>query len=123
VVVGLLFGGIAAIGPVIYGAFAETPTAGTSSPTGTRGGLMLASLGTLFASFGLMADIGQLVSYGAGTTLEKDLVYIALAVGAAAIGTYAVRSVEVMVSPPAANAQGLVAGSMIAPARRFSGTL
>jgi hypothetical protein len=121
-VLSLFFGGATVMGPVIYGALSSRPTVGTSSPTGTRAGAIVACFVTLFAAFGLMADIGQLVSYTIGTTVEKSLVYVAVGIAALFVGIYAVRSVDVMLNAPA-SAGGMVAASMMTPAPRTSGTL
>lgn len=121
-VLSLFFGGATVMGPVVYGALATKPTVGTSSPTGTRAGAIVACFVTLFAAFGLMADIGQLVSYTVGTTAEKSLVYAAVVMAALFVGIYAVRSVDAMVNAPASST-GVAAASMMTPAPHTSGTL
>ena len=122
-VLSLIFGGVTVLAPVVYGALAKAPTAGSSAPTGSRGGLVLASATTLFAAFGLMADIGLLVSYTIGTSVEKGLVDVGLAFAFIAVTTYAVRSVDAMVNPPAPDKNGMVAASVLSSAQRTSGTL
>jgi len=73
-VMSLLVGGAAVTGPVVYGAFAKQPSDGDNGPVGSRFGLMLASLVALFAAYGLLADLGLLVSNSIAN--EADLILV-----------------------------------------------
>lgn len=130
-IMSLLFGGAALMGPVVYGAFASktsvpaapapagvppparapagsAPAGGPSAskgPAGTRAGLLLTDLVTLFATYGLLADIGLLVSNSVATRLDQVLVDIGLALSGLVVAVYAIRSTKVMVEVPAAAAR------------------
>jgi hypothetical protein len=123
-VVSLLFGGATIMGPLVYGAFSCKPTSSTSQPTGTRAGAVLASVVTLFAVFGLLANVGQLISYTIATSTEKVLVYVALGGSALVVAIYAVRSIDAMVNQPRSTTPGQVsAPSLLSPVTHVSGTL
>jgi hypothetical protein len=119
-VMSLLFGGAAVMGPVVYGAFAKEPSDGTDGPVGSRFGLMLASLVTLFAAFGLLADLGLLVSNSVAKEPDPVLVYIALGAAAVMISIYATRSAIAMVKAKPEAHRG---GSLLSSAQRSSGTI
>lgn len=118
-VMSLLFGGAAAMGPLVYGACAKEASSGNDGPVGSRLGVLLASLVTLFAAFGLLADLGLLVSNSIAKEPDPALVYIGLAAAAATIAIYAVRSTDAMVVTQPANP----GGSLLSSTARSSGTL
>jgi hypothetical protein len=122
-VVSLLLGGVVVMGPVVYGAFSKKPKNATSAPNGSRVGLLLANLVTLLATFGLMAEIGHLVSYSTAQRVDKNLVYAALAAAAVVITIYAVRSTNAMIDRHSTHHEGGHVASMISAATRSSGTL
>jgi len=123
-VMSLLFGGAAVMGPVVYGAFARRPLPGATTPTGTRLGFLAASVVTLFAAFGLLSDLGLLMSDSVATAAEKGLIDAGLALAAVLIGCYAIRSTIVVLQPASASGEARRAGSsLLSPASRASGTL
>jgi hypothetical protein len=96
----ILFGFAAALGPLVFAALASRPpdSAESINPAGTRGGLLLANVVTLFASFGLLADLGLLTSYLNATSTEKGIVYGSLGAAALIVGIYAIRATDVMIN-------------------------
>lgn len=100
-VMSLLFGGAAVMAPIIYGTFPPLECKGgigDAPPTGSRQGLLLATMATLFATFGLLSNIGLFVSDTRSTFTEQVLIYIGLGVSAIIVALYAIRSTTAMVS-------------------------
>jgi hypothetical protein len=118
-VMSILFGFAAVMGPLVFGACASRPLneSTADTPTGTRGGLLAASAVTLFASFGLLADLGLLGSYTSATGAEKDVMCGILLVAAVTIAIYAVRATDYIVNNTEAGA------TLISPKGHRSGTL
>ncbi len=129
-VMSMLFGGIAVMAPVVYGAFLSaepnkadtlivaenglsartegaphnTPgshEAGTdATPVGTLAGLLAAALVASFATFGLLANVGLLVSNSIATGPDKFLIVIGLGAAALAVSSYILRATKFMAMYP-----------------------
>jgi hypothetical protein len=99
VVMSVLLGGAAALGPLAFAAFAKRPAdaAGEIAPAGTRAGLLVGNVVTLFSTFGLLALAGLMASDTTATSTEKALVYVGLSLGAVVVVIYALRSAIIMI--------------------------
>jgi hypothetical protein len=117
-VVSLMLGGSAVMAPVVFGLFAKTPSTVSHTPVGTRTGLVLASVVSLTAAFGLMAVIGQVMSYSIESATQKSFTYGGLAVAGLLMALYSVRSFAALVAAPHQARDARAGGSP-----RMSGTL
>jgi hypothetical protein len=93
VLLSLLFGGCAAIAPVVYGVFSKR-LAG-SGPEGTKWSVILASIATLTSAFGLFVTVAWIVYCSVIKDSGARLVlYLALGLGAILIAVYSVRAID-----------------------------
>jgi hypothetical protein len=125
----IVFGGAAAVAPVVYGATAKVESQGTDGATGSVWGLLLAGAASLFAVLGEMAAMGLLAWSVSDSTVAKWAIVVGLGLGAAAVGVYSLRSLTFFATLPAPRARQQPAGT-IAPIRQsllgnktFSATL
>jgi hypothetical protein len=128
----LIFGGAAAIAPVVYGATAKLESQGITQTAGSVWGFLLAGVASLFAVLGEMATMGLLACAISDSTDTKWAVVVALGIGAIAVGAYSVRSLMYFATLPAPRPQQEPAASapLSIPIRRsllanstFSATL
>lgn len=128
----LIFGGAAAIAPVVYGATAKLESQGITQTAGSVWGFLLAGVASLLAVLGEMATMGLLVCAISDSTDTKWAVVVALGIGAIAVGAYSVRSLMYFATLPAPRPQQEPAASapLSIPIRRsllanstFSATL
>jgi hypothetical protein len=119
VVMSILLGGAAALGPLVFAALAKRPndSAADITPAGSRGGLFVGNFVTLFSAFGLLALAGLLASDTIATVTEKALTYVGLAFAALVVVIYALRSALIMINHTHATA------TLASPNSVRSGTL
>ena len=116
--ISICFGGAAAVAPIVYAALAKTPgVAGAEAGAiGSRLGLSLAAVITLFAIFGELATIGTLTSKVPG---KGTLLTVAVVIAWLAVVVYSVRSLLLM-----ANGQhSSSTGSLLSQPGKSSATL
>jgi hypothetical protein len=104
VILFLVFGGAAALSPVVYAATAKQESEEVAQMTGTTWGFLLAGAVTLLAVMGELATIG-LVGWdvtGSGPTRTMLVVFLALAALVTAV--YSVRSLVLFATPAPAPA-------------------
>jgi hypothetical protein len=100
----IVFGGAAAVAPVVYGATAKAESQGTDDATGSAWGLLLAGAASLFAVLGEMATLGLLTWSIADSAVARWTIVIGLGLGAAAVGVYSLRSLTYFATLPAPRA-------------------
>ena len=96
----LIFGGVAAGAPIVYGATAKIEAQGIADTTGRVYGFLLAGAASLLAVFGEMATLGVVVYNISVSHDTKESVVILLIVGAIAIATYSIRSLMYFATLP-----------------------
>jgi len=101
----LVFGGASAAAPVVYGAAAKIESQGTDEATGSVWGLLLAGAASLFAVMSELATIGLLAWSTADSAGARWAIVIGLGLGAAAVGTYSLRSLAYFATLPAPRAK------------------
>jgi hypothetical protein len=87
---GLLLGGVAVLGPVVYAALAF------ENGMGTYAGLFAAGIATMTSSLGILAEIGLGANYSFLPSRQAAVVYIGLGIIAVAVGIYGVRGLHGM---------------------------
>jgi hypothetical protein len=97
----VVFGGVAAAAPVVYGATAKLQSQGINDMTGSVWGFLLAGAASLFAILGEIATLGLLVASVPDSAETQRAVVIALCVGALAVLVYSVRSLAYFATLPA----------------------
>lgn len=97
----VVFGGVAAGAPVVYGATAKLQSQGINDMTGSVWGFLLAGAASLFAVLGEIATLGLLVTSVPDSVQTQRAVIIALCAGALAVLVYSVRSLTYFATLPA----------------------
>jgi hypothetical protein len=97
----VVFGGVAAGAPVVYGATAKLQSQGINDMTGSVWGFLLAGAASLFAVLGEIATLGLLVTSVPDSVETQRAVIIALCAGALAVLVYSVRSLTYFATLPA----------------------
>jgi len=97
----VVFGGVAAGAPVVYGATAKLQSQGINDMTGSVWGFLLAGAASLFAVLGEIATLGLLVTSVPDSLETQRAVIIALCAGALAVLVYSVRSLTYFATLPA----------------------
>lgn len=111
----VVFGGVAAAAPVVYGATAKLQSQGINDMTGSVWGFLLAGAASLFAVLGEIATLGLLVTSVSDSVETQRAVIIALCVGALAVLVYSVRSLAYFATLPAPPPEKPPASDSVAP--------
>lgn len=122
----IVFGGAAAVAPVVYGATAKAESQGTDTATGSVWGLLLAGAASLFAVLGELATMGLLTWSVADSAVTRWVIVIGLGLGAAAVGVYSLRSLKyfaVLPSPRAMSQPAAPTRQSLLGNKGFSATL
>ncbi|HWF82081.1 MAG TPA: hypothetical protein VN695_15975 [Streptosporangiaceae bacterium] len=94
----LLFGGAAALAPIVYAAFAKSEGlaegGGVVSTQGTIAGLCMAAISSLFAALGEIFLGMELARHSSTSTSGEAAFIIPLAVGAMIVCIYSFRSIK-----------------------------
>jgi hypothetical protein len=124
----IIFGGIAAAAPIIYGATAKVESQGITNTTGRVWGFLLAGAASLLAVLGEMATLGLLVWTLSSSGSVRASIIVLLSIGAAAIAAYSLRSLMYFATLPAphpdpSSGAGLAVSRSLLGNTSFSATL
>jgi hypothetical protein len=128
----LLFGGAAALAPIVYAAFAKSKgiasDGGVVLTQGTVAGLCMAAIMTLFAALGEIFLGMELARHSAASIFGKAAFIIPLAFAAIIVGVYSSRSMSKLITyaPPETKpiaGTSVESPSLLSPSTRASATL
>jgi hypothetical protein len=97
----VVFGGVAALAPLVYGATAKLQSQGITDTTGSVWGFLLAGVASLFAVLGELATLGLLVMSGSDSPGTRAAVVVSLCAGALVVVAYSVRALTYFATLPA----------------------